>query len=69
MNKSTLIKNANAIVSCDTNDTVYYNSDILIQGPKIVQIGKNIKEPVDEIIDASGKLIYPGLVNTHHHFF
>ena len=68
-NKTTLIKNANAIVTCDTNDRVYYNSDILIQGPKIVQMGKNIKEPADETIDASGKFIYPELVNTHHHFF
>ena len=69
MNKTTLIKNAGAIVSCDANDTVYYNSDILIQGPKILQIGKNIKETADEIIYAQGKFVYPGLVNTHHHFF
>ena len=69
MNKTTLIKNASAIVSCDANDTVYYDSDILIQGPKIIQIGKNIKESADETINASGKFIYPGLVNTHHHFF
>ena len=69
MSKTTLVKNAGAIVSCDANDTVYYGSDILIQGPKILQIGKNIKETADEIIDAQGKFIYPGLVNTHHHFF
>jgi hydroxydechloroatrazine ethylaminohydrolase len=69
MNKKTLIKNASAIVSCDTNDTVYHNNDILIQGPKIIQIGKDIDESADETIDASGKFIYPGLVNTHHHFF
>ncbi|MCF6334351.1 MAG: amidohydrolase family protein [Spirochaetales bacterium] len=69
MYKSTLIKNAAAIVSCDDNDAVYYDSDILIRGTEIIQIRKNIKEPADEIIDASGKFIYPGLVNTHHHFF
>ena len=69
MNKTTLIKNASAIVTCDADDTVYYDSDILIQGPKIVRIGKSIKEAANETIDASGKIIYPGLVNTHHHFF
>jgi hydroxydechloroatrazine ethylaminohydrolase len=69
MNKTTLIKNARAIVSCDVNDTVHHNCDILIQGPKIIQIGKNIQETADETINADGKFIYPGLVNTHHHFF
>jgi len=43
MNKSILIKNANAIVTCDIDDNIFYNSDITIQGPKIVRIGKNIK--------------------------
>ena len=69
MLKTTLIKNASAIVTCDANDNVFHDSDILIQGPKIIQIGKNIIESADETIDASGKFIYSGLVNTHHHFF
>jgi hydroxyatrazine ethylaminohydrolase len=69
MNKSILIKNASSIVTCDANDRVYYDSDILIEGPKIVRIGKAIQETAEETIDASGKFVYPGLVNTHHHFF
>jgi len=69
MNKSILIKNAKSIVTCDANDKVYYDSDILIEGPKIVRIAKAIPEMAEETIDASGKFVYPGLVNTHHHFF
>ena len=69
MNKSILIKNASSIVTCDANDRVYHNSDILIEGPKIIRIGKEIQETAEETIDASGKFVYPGLVNTHHHFF
>ena len=69
MNKSILIKNASSIVTCDANDRVYHNSDILIEGPKITRIGKEIQETAEETIDASGKFVYPGLVNTHHHFF
>jgi len=69
MNKSILIKNASSIVTCDANDRVYYNSDILIEGPKIIRIGKAIQETAEETIDASGKFVYPGLINTHHHFF
>ncbi|MCF7949450.1 MAG: amidohydrolase family protein [Spirochaetia bacterium] len=65
-----IIKNAAAIVSCDENDTVYHDSDILIEGPKILKIDDKIDdEPADEIIDARGKFVYPGMVNTHHHFF
>ena len=44
MNKSILIKNASSIVTCDANDRVYHNSDILIEGPKIIRIGKAIQE-------------------------
>lgn len=66
---SVLIKNAAAIVSCDDNDTVYRDSDILIEGNRIRSIEKDIPEEADEVINAEGKFIYPGLVNTHHHFF
>ncbi len=69
MDKTTLIKNAGAVVSCDPEDTVYRDVDILVRGPVIAEIRKGIEEPADEIIDASGKFVYPGLVNTHHHFF
>ena len=64
-----LIKKAKAIVSCDGSDTVYYDSDILIEGPRIVRIGKDIRDPDAKLIRAESQFIYPGLVNTHHHFF
>ena len=38
-----LIKNAYAIVTCDTQDNVFYHSDLLIDGPAIVQIGKDLQ--------------------------
>lgn len=89
-----LLKNASAIVTCDPADHVFYDCDILIEGPKILRIGKNLEiksrhstekqnqyeaaEPnrskdwsaADaQIINARGKFVYPGLINTHHHFF
>ncbi|MDC7249587.1 MAG: amidohydrolase [Sphaerochaetaceae bacterium] len=64
-----LFKNANAIVSCDQKDRVYYKSDLLVENKKIKQIGKNIDVKADRTIDCTGKNIYPGLINTHHHFF
>lgn len=69
MESTILIRNARAIVICDGQDRVYYDSDMLIQGPKIVKIGKNLTDPHDQEIDATDKFVYPGLINTHHHFF
>lgn len=69
MGHKKLIRNARAIVSCDALDTVYYNSDMLIDGYQIKQIGKNLPSEGCEVLDGSTYFIYPGLVNTHHHFF
>jgi len=64
-----LIKSARAIVTCDPAGTVHHNCDLLIDGPAVVAIGNNLEAPGARILDARGKFVYPGLVNTHHHFF
>ncbi|MDO5406508.1 MAG: amidohydrolase [Eubacteriales bacterium] len=64
-----LIKNAKAIVTCDAEDRVYKDCDMLIDGPAIAAIGKDLDDEDATILDAKGKFVYPGLVNTHHHFF
>ena len=51
------------------NGLIYYRGEIVkrdieIEGNKIVRIGKNIE---GESYNAEGKLILPGLVNTHTH--
>ncbi|HID28250.1 MAG TPA: amidohydrolase [Methanosarcinales archaeon] len=44
------------------------NGVILVQGNKIIDIGKDIKVPKDaEVIDASDKIIMPGLIDAHCH--
>ena len=69
MEKTILIKGAEAIVTCDGQDRVFRNCDMLIRGPKIEKIAPDIKDPADEVISAKGRFVYPGLINTHHHFF
>lgn len=69
MEHTILIKNAKAVVTCDAEDRVYYGADLLIRGPQIIRIGPDLKDHCDEVIDASGCFVYPGLINTHHHFF
>ena len=80
MDRKILIKNAKAIVSCDGEDRVYRDADMLIEGPKILAIGRDLmkgqgpegagdlsREDI-QVIRADGKFVYPGLINTHHHF-
>ena len=69
MSKKILIKISNPIVTCHAQDRVFWDADMLIEGPKIVKIGSHLTDPHDEVIDATDMFIYPGLINTHHHFF
>ncbi len=65
---SLLIQNASAVVTCDGGDTVLENAGILIRDGLIADLGPEAPE-ADETLDASGCIVYPGLVNTHHHLY
>ncbi|MDR3311907.1 MAG: amidohydrolase family protein [Spirochaetaceae bacterium] len=65
----TIIKNAASIVTCDGADRVYTKADILVTDGVIAGIGPALEGTGCEILDGSGKFVYPGLINTHHHFF
>lgn len=43
--------------------------DLLIDGERIVDIGKHLPPGNAEVIDCSTKLVIPGLINTHHHMY
>lgn len=62
------IKNAKNIVSCDSSDTIYENCNILIEDGVITAICDEIHD-ADEVVDASNCIVYPGLINTHHHLY
>ena len=70
-----LIKNIKTIISCDDNDTIYENSFIYSENGIIKEIGIMEKiNPsylleINSIIDASNCIVYPGLINTHHHLY
>lgn len=68
---TTLIKNAAVIATFDDHDTILRDASIRIQNDRIEAIGSStdMAGPVDDVIDASGHILIPGLVNTHHHFF
>lgn len=59
-----LIKNG-TIIDGTGNDR--YEADVLIEGDKIVRIGEIDKKDVDQVIDANGKIVSPGFIDTHSH--
>jgi len=66
---SILIKNVKEIVTMDRERTRLKSYSLLIKDNKISKIACDIKFPADEIIDGSDYFLYPGLINTHHHFY
>jgi len=61
-----LLKNAN-IVTINPNKDILFNHDLLIEGDRIAKIARNLKIPADIVIDAKGKAVLPGFVQTHTH--
>lgn len=66
---TTLIKNALAIVEHVNSEELFKtdNNSILIENNVIVKIGHDLQDSADKVIDAAGMIVYPGMVNTHHH--
>ncbi|MGL5477569.1 MAG: amidohydrolase family protein, partial [Clostridium sp.] len=62
------IKNIDTLVTCDDSDNVFKNVNILIENGVIKHIGKETFES-DEIVDGKDMIVYPGLINTHHHLY
>ena len=50
------------------NDGRIFNGDILIDGPYISRIDKNISDPEALLVDAAGKYVLPGLIDDQVHF-
>lgn len=60
---SLLIKNGTIVTAIDE-----YVGDILVEGEKIVSIGKDLGVNADEVVDAKGMYVLPGGVDQHVHF-
>ena len=65
-----LLKNCAAVIVDDGQRArVLRDVDLLTEGPAIKAIGPGLEAAGATVKDASGWFVYPGLVNTHHHFF
>jgi cytosine/adenosine deaminase-related metal-dependent hydrolase len=65
-----LIQHAH-VLTLDDHQTEFPDGGLFIRDGFIEQVGKAIDLPqtADEILDLTGHIVVPGLVNTHHHFY
>ncbi|MBT6113344.1 MAG: amidohydrolase family protein, partial [Candidatus Marinimicrobia bacterium] len=59
---SILIKNGRVITAVDD-----YMADVFIENETVTLIGNNLEMEADEVIDASGKYLFPGGLDPHTH--
>jgi cytosine/adenosine deaminase-related metal-dependent hydrolase len=66
-----LIRNADVIVTMDTTRREIAGGDLIARNGVIETVGPSAMLPrdADEVIDAAGCVVTPGLINTHHHMY
>ena len=64
-----LIKGAVAVLTMDDTRRELAGADVLIRGGVIADIGVGLDAGGAEIVLATGCVVTPGLVNTHHHLY
>ena len=62
-----LIRNADVVVTMDAGRELA-GASVLVEDGVIAAVGE-VPGPADEVIDARGCVVTPGLVNTHHHLY
>lgn len=65
----TLFRNATVVVTMDPARREIAGGDVLIEDGVITAVGTNLGAGDAKVIDATGCVITPGLINTHHHLF
>lgn len=66
-----LVKNATVLVTMDIERQEIPDGGLFARDGWIEHVGPTSDLPTqaDEVFDAAGKVVIPGLVNTHHHFY
>ncbi len=69
--KTLLIRNATLLVTMDAQRREIAGGGVFARGGVIEAVGPSDTLPAeaDEVIDARGQVVIPGLVNTHHHMY
>jgi cytosine/adenosine deaminase-related metal-dependent hydrolase len=71
MPKTLLVKNAELLVTMDGERREIRRGGLYIEDNVIKQVGPSdtLPQTADLVLDMTGKVVIPGLVNTHHHMY
>src|SRR5258708_38932188 len=58
-----------SVMSMDPKVGDFVEADVLVEGKKILAVGANLGAGDAGVIDARGRIIIPGFIDTHHHQF
>jgi 5-methylthioadenosine/S-adenosylhomocysteine deaminase len=64
----TLIKGG-TIVTMDPKVPNLSTGDVLVDGGRIAAVGVNVQADDAEVIDATGSIVMPGMIDAHHHMW
>ena len=56
-------------MSMDPKVGDFAQADVLVEGKKIVAVGPHLHAGGADVIDARGRIVMPGFIDTHHHQF
>jgi 5-methylthioadenosine/S-adenosylhomocysteine deaminase len=58
-----------AVMSMDPQVGDFAQADVLVEGNKILAVRPNLSAGNADVIDARGRIVMPGFIDTHHHQF
>ena len=64
-----LLRNALILATIDGQGSEIFGGGLFARDGVIAQVGGELPRFADDIIDATGCIVTPGLINTHHHLF
>ena len=66
-----LVRNASLLATFDDQEREIQEGGLFIKDGFIEKIGptRELPDGADEVLDLTGHLVLPGLINTHHHFY
>ena len=66
-----LVRNISMLVTMDEKRREIAQGGLFVRDGFIEQVGttEDLPDEADEILDLSGHIVLPGMINTHHHFY
>ena len=61
------------VVTLGKENRVLWNGSVVTEGERVAAVGQAAdlasRFPDAEVVDCSGKIVLPGFICTHHHFY